>query len=269
VFISPRAWFIDEIIMNDCNNWTSRQFNPRHKLYPGNRINRPKHPAANDSKKSEQVPVNIWKQEKVKVPSQDEPSHVPSEGGESLDSIRSQLTEEVDKNKKLLEANQQLIEENDSLNVKVEKLSSDNVNQNVQLKEAMNRISRQEAEMRDFKSNQELIQISNDKKMAMMLEKFNCITDNDEQMKKESKRVDTDTPDDVSSPETKQMSRSKTQKTAVVLPKPASLFVQHKSSSPSRTLAAISETGQGIRHRTPQRQASTPSATETNGGSKK
>jgi hypothetical protein len=32
VVIAPRTWFITEIIMTDCNNWTSRQFNPRHKM---------------------------------------------------------------------------------------------------------------------------------------------------------------------------------------------------------------------------------------------
>jgi hypothetical protein len=33
--IAPRSWFIEEIIMADNNNWTARQFSPKHKLMTG------------------------------------------------------------------------------------------------------------------------------------------------------------------------------------------------------------------------------------------
>jgi hypothetical protein len=108
-------------------------------------------------------------------------------------------------------------------------------------------------------------------KLAQVMEQLNCKQDNDEQMKLESKRADTETPELVHTPEADHITRSKTQRTREQLSKPTTLFTNQKNNSPSRTLAAIAETGQGMRQRTTQQQhhASTSYAKESSGGSKK
>jgi hypothetical protein len=153
------------------------------------------------------------------------------------------------------------------LQEKYDKLTEANSNQTIQLKAAVDQLSKQEADMRNFKANQEVIQAANDKKLSMMMEKINFMNDNDEQMKNQTKRGDPDTPEQLSTPESKQNLRSKAQKMSKILPKMAALFSKKNPSSPLRTLTAIAETAQGMRHRTPNRQASTSYASETNGGS--
>jgi hypothetical protein len=262
--ISPRTWFIDTLIIDDGNNWTTKQFNVRNKLILGKPTSKTnQQPTKYETKKSGPIPVNIWK---VKADERSRAQSKVSEGGESLDSIRSQLTEEQEKNKKLTEDNQKLCNDNDTLKERMEKLTTDNSNQSIQLKAAVDRLSKQEADMRDFKSNQETIQAATDKKMAMMMEKFNCMNNNDEQMKNQTKRFDNETPEELSMPETKHNERSKSQKRSDVLPKPSSLFPPKKTGSPPRVLEAIDETGSVLRHRTPVRPAQTSYAT-TNGGS--
>jgi hypothetical protein len=85
------------------------------------------------------------------------------------------------------------------------------------------------------------------------------------------KRFDMETPEFVHTPEADHIARSKTQRTRETMSKPTTLFTNQKNNSPSRTLAVIAETGQGMRQRTTQQQhqASTSYAKESSGGSKK
>jgi hypothetical protein len=139
------------------------------------------------------------------------------------------------------------------LQEKYDKLTEANSNQTIQLKAAVDQLSKQEADMRNFKANQELIQAANDKKLSMMMEKINCMNNNDKQMKNQTKRYDPETPERLSTPESKQNSRSKSQKMTEILPKPAALFPKKNPPSPSRTLAAIAETAQ-IRNKEPRKE---------------
>jgi hypothetical protein len=280
VSIAPRSWFVDEIIMADGNNWTARQFSPKHNHTLGVSIkNSKQQPTRFTSYKANTIPVNIWKQKAAerasaqpKTPEATGATGAPgaeeeSQGDASFASIQSQLTEELEKNRVLLDDNQKLSEANKALNEKLTKLESDNTIQNVRLNAQAGRISKHDDDMREMQHSQRESQ----RNIARLMEQLNCQQDNDEQMKLESKRADTETPELVHTPEATHNARSKTQRTQESLSKPTTLFTNQKSLSPSRTLAVIAETGAGILHRTPPQHlnASTSYAKGTSGGSKK
>jgi hypothetical protein len=274
VSIAPRSWFVNEIIMADDNNWTARQFSPKHKHTLGVLLKTSKQqPTSQKTYKPNTVPVNIWKQKAAEQTTTEQKAaetteetkgatgaEEESQGENSVESIRSQLTEEQEKNKALEEDNRKLSEDNKVLNGKMIKLESDNTVQNVRMNAQAGRISKHEDEMREMRNS-----------IAHLMEQLNCKNDNDEQMKPESKRVDTETPELVHTPEAAHFSRSKTQRTQESMSKPTTLFTSTKPQSPSRTLAAIAEMGQGMRQRTShqQHQASTSYAKETSGGRNK
>ena len=277
--ISPRAWFVNEIIMADNNDWTIRQFNPRHKLYPGRPMgkNAQQSPSISESKKSH-VPINIWQQradEKSRTQSK------ASEGNESLESLRSQLTEEQSNNKRLSEENSKLSATNNELTAKFDKLSADNVVNAAKYTAQAERINKQERQLREMKSTQEMQmremqqrQADSDAQVKMLLARL----DTDEQMKNETKRYQPDSSDALSTPEAKQQARSKKQAERSDPPSPLTLMLGRTNSppaSPSRTIAAITAAAdvqtRGLRHRanpSTLQQAST-SCAKTSGGSKK
>jgi hypothetical protein len=267
VSIAPRSWFIDEIILADGNNWTARQFNPKHKHMLGESTKSSKQQPTTSSYKANTVPVNIWKQKaaerEIAQPKQAETTEATgveeeSQGDASFESIRSQLTEEQEKNRALAEDNRKLAGENTILNEKMDKLSSDNKVQTVQITAQAGRISKHDKDMQEMQRN-----------ISQLMERLNSQHDNDEQMKSEGKRVESETPDEVHTPEANHNTRQKTQRTLESLSKPTSLFPSQKSPS-SQTLEMIAETGAGIHRRTPhQQQASTSYAKGSSGGSKK
>jgi hypothetical protein len=280
VSIAPRSWFVNEIIMADGNNWTARQFNPKHNHTLGvSTKNKNSKQQPTTSYKANTIPVNIWKQKAAEralaQPKAAEATEAAeatgaeegSQGDTSFASIQLQLTEELEKNRVLLEDNQKLNEANQALNEKMNKLSDANTIQTTRINAQAGRISKHEEEMREMRN----IQRESQKNITQLMEQINCKQDNDEQMKSESKRLDTETPELVHTPEANHNARSKTQRTQETLSKPTTLFPNQKGHSPSRTLAVIAETGGGIRHRTPPQQynASTSYANQTSGGSKK
>jgi chromosome segregation ATPase len=226
--------------------------------------------------KANTIPVNIWKckaAERAKSPPKtseataaagsDEAMEAAgteeaSQGDASLASIQSQLTEEQDKNKRLSEDNRKLAGENTLLNEKKDKLTSDNKVQTVQITAQAGRISKHDKDMQEMQRN-----------ITQLMERLNSQQDNDEQMKSEGKRVESETPDEVHTPEATHNTRHKTQRTLEPLSKPTSLFPSQKSPT-SHTLEMILEAGAGIHRCTPhQTQASTSYAKGTPGGSKK
>jgi hypothetical protein len=267
VSIAPRSWFIDEIIMADGNNWTARQFNPKHKHTLGVSTKPSKQQPTTSNYKANTVPVNIWKHKAlVRAAAQSTAAETTeaagteeaSQGDASFASIQSQLTEEQDKNKRLAEDNRKLAGENTLLNEKMDKLSSDNKVQTAQITAQAGRISKHDKDMQEMQKN-----------IAQLMEQINCSKDNDELMKSEGKRVESETPDEVHTPEATHNTRHKTQRTLESLSEPTSLFPGQKSPT-SHTLDMIAETGAGIHRRTPhQHQASTSYAKGSSGGSKK
>jgi hypothetical protein len=267
VSIAPRSWFIDEIIMADGNNWTARQFNPKHKHMLGVSTKSSKQQPTTSSYKANTVPVNIWKQKAaeraIAQPKQAETTEATgveeeSQGDASFESIRSQLTEEQEKNRALAEDNRKLAGENTILNEKMDKLSSNNKVQTAQITAQAGRISKHDKDMQEMQRN-----------ITQLMERLNSQQDNDEQMKLESKRLESETPEDVHTPEANHNARHKTQRTLESMSKPTSLFPSQKSPT-SHTLEMIAETSAGMHRRTPhQQQASTSYAKGTSGGSKK
>jgi hypothetical protein len=268
VSIAPRSWFVEEIIMADGNNWTARQFNPKHKHTLGVSTRSTKQQPTTTNYKANTVPVNIWKhkalarataQTATAETTEAAGTEEASQGDASFASIQSQLTEEQDKNKRLAEDNRKLAGENTLLNEKMDKLSSDNKVQTAQITAQAGRISKHDKDMQEMQRN-----------ITQLMERLNGQQDNDEQMKSEGKRLESETPDEVHTPEANHHTRNKTQRTQESLSKPLSLFPSQKSPSSSSTLAMIAETAAGMRHRTPSNhQASTSYTKGSSGGSKK
>jgi hypothetical protein len=276
VSIAPRSWFVNEIIMADGNNWTSRQFNPKHKHTLGVPIKISKQQPTTNYK-ANTIPVNIWKQkaaeraitqtktaEAMEATGAEEATEAAGteealQSDASFASIQSQLTEEQDKNKRLAEDNRLLAGENTILNEKMDKLTSDNKVQTAKITAQAGRINKHDKDMQEMQKN-----------IAQLMEQLNGNKDNDEQMKLESKRLESETPEEVYTPEANHKARNKTQRTHESLSKPTSLFPNNQKSPTSRSLDVIAETGAGIHRRTPhQHQASTSYATGSSGGSKK
>jgi hypothetical protein len=97
--------------MADDNNWTARQFNPKHKHTLGVPLkNGKQQPTLQKAYKPNTVPVNIWKQ-KAAEPTSAQPktteeteaaaTEEASQGDNSIESIWSQLTEEQEKTNSL------------------------------------------------------------------------------------------------------------------------------------------------------------------------
>jgi chromosome segregation ATPase len=183
----------------------------------------------------------------------------------SLESIRSQLTEAEEKNKSLEDKNLKLNVANTALNAKINKMEADNTVFNAQIKAQAGHIRKHDEDMRSMMVSHRESQ----RDIAQLMERINSLQDKDEQMKPETKRIDTDTPDELSTPETDHLARGKAQRTTEAMPPPVQLFTPTKNKPSSRTLDMISETGKGLHHRNSQQTKASTSYAETSGGSKK
>jgi hypothetical protein len=165
VLIAPRSWFVNDIIMADGNNWTARQFNPKHKHTLGVPIKTSKQqPTTATVYKPNTIPVNIWREGS-------RASHRSTKSGRSNGSSRNRRSNGSSRNRRSFARrrqfcinpiatnggardNHKLVGENTILNENMDKLASDNKVQTAQITAQACRISKHDKYMQEMRNAQ-------------------------------------------------------------------------------------------------------------------
>jgi uncharacterized coiled-coil protein SlyX len=172
---APKMWFVEDIIKKECSRWIATNFSPRCANYIGVPNNKPiiVPPVQTDA-----VPGNVWRQRA------EEHSRTSKLSGtrESIDSIRTQYTEQLAANKTLTESNKKHQDENQTLAQKLKNLTTQKGNQEKELADQGAKIRDQEDQMKEMQHNLALL-------MAELTK-----SDNDAHMSNEGKRTTPTTP---------------------------------------------------------------------------